>query len=282
MFDDKLIESVKHIARQAGEAILTLYHQADLNIQHKSDKTPVTVADLKANEVIEQGLKALQVQYPMLSEESEHTAFPERCQWQRYWLVDPLDGTQEFINGNGQFTVNIALMEKSEEGPSYPLLGVVQVPDEHTLYWGGRGLGAFKQIGDQPAVTITPRIFQPEKRVVALGSRSYGTERAAVFVKKLKALYPNLEIRPVGSALKSCHIAEGLADIYPRLGPTSEWDTGAAQAVLEGAGGLLLDPDGKRFSYNFKESLLNSDFLVVGDPTQNWSKIWNPQVLGSL
>lgn len=282
MFDEKLIEPLKHIARQAGEAILTLYHQQDLSIQHKSDKTPVTVADLKANEVIEQGLKALDVQYPILSEESEHTPFTERCQWERYWLVDPLDGTQEFINGNGQFTVNIALMEKSEDDRSYPILGVVHVPDEHTTYWGGSGLGAFKQIEDQPVDSITPRIFQPERETVVLGSRSYGTERARVFVEKLRALYPDLEVRPVGSALKSCHVAEGLADIYPRLGPTSEWDTGAAQAVLEGAGALLLDPHGKRFSYNFKESLLNSDFLVVGDRTQNWSQIWNQRVLISL
>ncbi|WP_422139520.1 3'(2'),5'-bisphosphate nucleotidase CysQ [Endozoicomonas sp. ALC020] len=282
MFDNKLIESVKQIAREAGEAILTLYHQQDLGVQHKSDKTPVTVADLKANEVIERGLKALDVQYPILSEESEHTAFTERCQWERYWLVDPLDGTQEFINGNGQFTVNIALMEKSEDGRSYPVLGVVHVPDENTIYWGGSDLGAFKQTEDQPAVSITPRSFQPGKETVALGSRSYGTERAAVFIEKLRALYPNLEVRPVGSALKSCHVAEGLADIYPRLGPTSEWDTAAAQAILEGAGGLLLDPHGKRFSYNFKESLLNSDFLVVGDRTQDWSKIWNARLLIGL
>ncbi|KEQ16822.1 3'(2'),5'-bisphosphate nucleotidase CysQ [Endozoicomonas numazuensis] len=282
MVDEKLIEAVKHIARQAGETILTIYHQEDLGIQHKSDKTPVTVADIKANDVIELGLKGLNVQYPILSEESDHTAFSQRSQWQRYWLVDPLDGTQEFINGNGQFSVNIALMEKSEDGRSYPILGVVQVPVEKAVYWGGKDLGAFKQTEDQQPVSIAPRKFQPEQETVVLGSRSYGTERAATFAEKLKALYPNLEVRPVGSALKSCHVAEGLADIYPRLGPTSEWDTGAAQAVLEGAGGLLLDPYGKRFSYNFKESLLNSDFLVVGDRTKNWSKVWNPLVLIGL
>ncbi|WP_062270181.1 3'(2'),5'-bisphosphate nucleotidase CysQ [Endozoicomonas arenosclerae] len=282
MFDDQQIQALKEIARQAGEAILTIYHQDDLGIQHKSDKTPVTQADLKANEVIEQGLKALDVQYPILSEESEHSDYTVRSQWQRYWLVDPLDGTQEFINGNGQFTVNIALMEKSEDGRSYPVLGVVYVPTENTTYWGGKSLGAFKQTDDGPTVSIAPRPFQPEIEAVTLGSRSYRTERAAAFAEKLKAIYPNLEERPVGSALKSCHVAEGLADLYPRLGPTSEWDTAAAQGVVEGAGGLLLDPHGKRFSYNFKESLLNSDFLVVGDRSQNWRKIWNPIVLIGL
>ncbi|MGI9282377.1 MAG: 3'(2'),5'-bisphosphate nucleotidase CysQ [Endozoicomonas sp.] len=282
MVDDKLIESLKQIAQQAGETILTIYHQEDLGIQHKSDKTPVTVADLKANEVIEKGLQALDLQYPILSEESVHTGFQERRKWARYWLVDPLDGTQEFINGNGQFTVNIALMEKSEDGRSYPIFGVVHEPAENTVYWGGRDLGAFKQIEDRQVVSIAPRPFQPEQETVALGSRSYGTERATAFAEKLRTLYPNLEVRPVGSALKSCHIAEGLADIYPRLGPTSEWDTAAAQAVVEGAGGLLLDPHGKRFSYNFKESLLNSDFLVVGDSSQNWLKIWNPIILIGL
>ena len=258
---------------------LEIYQEDDLGIQHKSDETPVTKADLAANAVIEKGLSALPAQYPILSEESTHTALKERSQWQRYWLVDPLDGTQEFINRNGQFSVNIALMEKSSDGRSYPLFGMVHIPVTNTTYWGGKGFGAFKQIANEPVEAIQPRRLQSDSEVVVLCSRSYKTQRAADFGEQLKIIYPTMEFKAVGSALKSCHIAEGIADIYPRLGPTSEWDTGAVQGVVEGAGGLLLDPAGERFSYNFKESLLNSDFLVIGDPSHHWQAYWNQDAL---
>lgn len=281
MIEASLIQSVRDIAREAGEAILAIYQKGDLGIQHKSDETPVTQADLKANAVIEAGLKALPVQYPILSEESAHTVYDERKHWERYWLVDPLDGTQEFINGNGQFTVNIALVENSGTGRSYPIMGVVHVPVDGTTYWGGKELGAFKQVEEQPPQAIQPRALNPEA-VLALGSRSYGTAKAAAFAEIIRTVYPSLRVEPVGSALKSCHVAEGLADLYPRIGPTSEWDTAAAQAVVEGAGGLLLDPEGERFSYNFKESLLNSNFLVLGDPRQDWRQYWNPEAFESL
>ncbi|OED42229.1 3'(2'),5'-bisphosphate nucleotidase [Endozoicomonas sp. (ex Bugula neritina AB1)] len=274
MIDKILIQQLEEIARQAGLAILSVYDQEDLGIQTKQDSTPVTEADLKANAIIEEGLKSLSVQYPILSEESPHTPYTERKHWHRYWLVDPLDGTQEFIKRNGQFSVNIALIEEG-----YPLFGMVHIPTTNTSYWGGKGMSAFRQKDDQPPLTIHPRPLDSSGEVIILGSRSYATDRAQRYLEQLKNIYPTLTSRKVGSSLKSCHIAEGQADIYPRLGPTSEWDTAAVQAVVEGAGGLFLNPEGQRFAYNWKESLLNSDFLVLGDSDIDWSSFWNKDML---
>lgn len=270
VIDQALIQWLNDIAKRAGEAILAVYEQSELGIETKSDATPVTRADMHANAVIEAGLQLLPEQYPILSEESVHASFDERRDWSRYWLVDPLDGTQEFINRNGEFSVNIGLIENS-----YPLFGMVYIPATNTSYWGGKELGAFRQKDNQLPVAIHPRTFNPEQDVVVLGSRSYGTDRAKAYLKQLQSFYSNLEFNPVGSALKSCFIADGQADIYPRIGPTSEWDTGAVQAVVEGAGGLFLNPEGERFSYNRKESLVNSDFLVIGDTSINWRAFWN-------
>ena len=242
-------------------------------MQTKSDATPVTKADFAANAVIVKRLNSLSVKYPVLSEESEQMEWSVRQQWQRYWLVDPLDGTKEFINRNGQFTVNIALIDQH-----YPVLGIVYVPCADTIYYGGLDFGAWKQEGSSKAVPISSRKFEPENEVIALGSRSYGSERAQQYIDSLKKRYPNLELRKVGSSLKMCTVAEGAADLYPRLGPTSEWDTGAAQAVVEGAGGLFLNKAGQRFSYNQKESLINPDFLVVGDNNAGRQAFWPPAV----
>ncbi len=277
MLEQSLIQALRNISRDAGQVIMDVYQRDDLDIQTKSDNTPVTRADFQANHVIETGLQALKVHYPVLSEESEHAPFSERQLWSRYWLVDPLDGTREFINRNGQFTVNIALMEGN-----HPLFGVVHAPVSGTTYWGGHSYGAWKQIQDEAPTAIRPRKYSSGQTLAVLGSRSYGTPRSEAFLEHLKSLYPSLELRKVGSALKNCLIAEGLADIYPRLGPTSEWDTAATQAVVEGAGGLFLNPDGQRFSYNQKESLLNSDFLVLGDPSINWPQFWNKTQLDKL
>lgn len=269
---ESLIPELVHIARAAGKGILAVYHQDDIGVQTKADTTPVTKADLAANRIIVNGLKALPVKYPVLSEESDHPPWQERKNWPRYWLIDPLDGTKEFINRNGEFSVNIALIENN-----YPLLGIVNIPATDTTYWGGKSLGAWKQAKDGVAHGIRPRKFTPEKEIIVLGSRSYGTEQASHYLNSLKTVYPDFISRKVGSALKSCLIAEGQADIYPRLGPTSEWDTGAVQGVVEGAGGLFLNPDGQRFSYNLKESLINPDFLVLGDKTIQWDNFWPPR-----
>ncbi len=268
---ESLAPQVIQIARKAGKVILAVYQQDDVGIQTKADATPVTNADLSANRVIVDGLKRLFTQYPILSEESEHTPWQERKNWQRYWLIDPLDGTKEFINRNGEFSVNIALIENN-----YPLLGIVHIPTTDTTYWGGKGLGAWKQDKGTEAHVIYPRKFTPEREVVVLGSRSYGTAEARNYLDALKAIYPNLKSKKVGSALKSCLVAEGQADIYPRLGPTSEWDTAAVQGVVEGVGGLFLNPAGQRFCYNMKESLINTDFLVLGDKSIPWADFWPP------
>lgn len=268
---ESLIPGLVRIAREAGKQILAVYHQEDIGIETKADRTPLTRADLAANAVIVNELTSLPIKYPLLSEESDHPSWQERKNWQRYWLIDPLDGTQEFINRNGEFSVNIALVENN-----HPLLGIVHIPTTDTTYWGGKSIGAWKQGKDGLAQAIRPRKFAPEKEVVVLGSRSYGTEAASHYLDWLKTLYPDLISRKVGSALKSCLIAEGLADIYPRLGPTSEWDTGAVQGVVEGAGGLFLNPQGQRFSYNRKESLINPDFLVLGDQSIQWGDFWPP------
>ena len=281
MPNSDLIKAVKKIARQAGNTILEIYEQQNPGIEIKTDSTPVTIADVRANAVIEQGLRGLPEQYHILSEESEHASLDIRQQWQYYWLIDPLDGTQDFINRDGQFTVNIALMEKADSGCSYPLFGVVHVPAEGTTYWGGVDSGAFRQKGNQPAEAIQPGKLKQDK-VVVLGSRVYGTSRAANFVERLKQFYPSLELHKVGSALKSCLIAEGSADIYPRLGTLSEWDTGAVQAVVEGAGGLFLNPEGERLAYNFREDLHITDFLVLGDSSVDWKAFWNSEMLQGL
>ena len=268
---ESLLPQIIHIARAAGEAILTVYAQDDVGIRTKADATPVTRADFAANEVIVAGLKALS-RYPVLSEESEHNPWLERQNWQRYWLVDPLDGTREFINRSGEFSVNIALIENN-----YPLLGVFHLPFFHTTYWGGATFGAWKQENGAEAQAIITRKFRPEQEVVALSSRSHITAATSHYLTVLAAIFPNLVLKRVGSSLKNCLVAEGQADIYPRLGPTCEWDTGAVQAIVEGAGGVLLMPDGQRFTYNTKESLVNGDFIVLGDPSIGWREFWPPK-----
>ncbi|WP_263081293.1 3'(2'),5'-bisphosphate nucleotidase CysQ [Endozoicomonas sp. Mp262] len=270
MINEKLIAQLKEIAYQAGQAILQVYGQDDVGIQTKDDKTPVTQADLKANAVIERGLNSLEFDFPILSEESAHTPYQERKNWQHYWLVDPLDGTKEFINRNGQFTVNIALMDRH-----YPVFGIVHTPVTQVSYWGGASCGAYRQRGDEAAEQISTRSLAATGDIIALGSRSYGNSQSDQFIEKLKQRYPSIQFERVGSSLKGCRIAEGNADIYPRLGPTSEWDTAAVQAVVEGAGGLMLNPDGERFKYNFKESLKNSHFMILGDKAVEWQQFWN-------
>jgi 3'(2'), 5'-bisphosphate nucleotidase len=188
-----------------------------------------------------------------------------------------LDGTREFINRNGEFTINIALMEKSDDGRCYPVFGLVHVPVDDTTYWGGSHIGAFRQQGDSAVRAIGSRRLDSTGRVIVLGSRSYMSDASRAFVGKLEIHYPQLELMCRGSSLKSCLVAEGQADIYPRLGPTSEWDTAASQAIVEGAGGLFVDNLGLRFSYNFKENLINSDFLVVGDPEGHWPTYWGSE-----
>ncbi|HMA10506.1 MAG TPA: 3'(2'),5'-bisphosphate nucleotidase CysQ, partial [Steroidobacteraceae bacterium] len=202
-------------------------------------------------------LSALAPRLPVLSEESSEIPFAERGGWDRYWLVDPLDGTKEFISRNGEFTVNIALIEDHR-----PVLGVVHIPVSDTTYSGIPGRGAWREANDRGRLPIgVRRVVRPPLRVV--GSRSHGNPLLAT---ALAALGPH-ELRPAGSSIKLCMVAEGSADLYPRLGPTSEWDIAAGQAVVEAAGGQVVRlQDGSSLRYNTGESLLNPDFLAYGDP----------------
>lgn len=252
-----LLDEVSKIAGRAGQAIMDIYDRG-FEVELKADRTPLTEADRAAHKIIVDGLSALPDALPVLSEESTRDEISDRRNWQRYWLVDPLDGTREFIKRNGEFTVNIALIDNHE-----PILGVVDAPALGVVYTGAIGLGAFRQSGDAAAPITVSRPAADPLRVV--GSRSHPSPALAEF---LEALGPH-ELKSMGSSLKICLVAAGEADIYPRLGPTSEWDTAAAQAVLISAGGSMMDVEGKPLTYNARDTLLNPHFLALGDDIRN-------------
>ena len=252
---------IGEIARAAGEAILTIY-QSDFAVQTKADESPLTAADLAAQQVIMAGLAMLEPALPVLSEEAKALAWSERQHWSRYWLVDPLDGTREFVKRNGEFTVNIALIDNHES-----VLGVVLAPVTGELYIAEQGHGAWlqKQAGGEWQRLQARALAQPP---VMAGSRSHGSLQESMLQALLGAEH---ELVPLGSSLKFCLIARGGADVYLRLGPTSEWDTAAAQCVLQEAGGTVMDLQGRTFHYNRGESLLNPEFIAVGDPSVDWA-----------
>ncbi|WP_457665695.1 3'(2'),5'-bisphosphate nucleotidase CysQ [Thiolapillus sp.] len=253
------IQPINQIARDAGAAILQVYAQ-DFEVQEKADSSPLTQADMASHRLIESALGKLTPGIPVLSEESAAIPYAQRSQWSRYWLIDPLDGTREFVKRNGEFTVNIALIDEG-----YPVLGVVHVPVTGVTYFGDTRAGAFRQEadGNPQHIEVTRPCASP---IRVAGSRSHAGDSLVKFLQKL----PPHEMVSMGSSLKLCLVAEGKADIYPRLGPTSEWDTAAAQAVVEAAGGQVTDTDLQRLAYNQKDSLLNPHFLVFGDDTIDW------------
>jgi 3'(2'), 5'-bisphosphate nucleotidase len=258
----ELLAKVVKLAQQAGDAILSVYSE-QFEVTHKTDQSPLTVADLRSHEIISKGLLALTPDVPVLSEEASDISFEQRQQWTRYWLVDPLDGTKEFVSRNGEFTVNIALIEDH-----VPVLGVVHVPVTSTTYTGALGVGAFKQFDGQTPEPL--RVRSPaDSPLRIVGSRSHRGDTLDQYLPKL-APY---ELVAVGSSLKFCLVAEGSADFYPRFGPTSEWDTAAAQAVVEAAGGQVVKTNGERLRYNTKADLLNPHFLVYGDRKRDWLQI---------
>ena len=256
--DGELREAVIGIARAAGDAILQVYAQA-FDVEHKADASPLTQADLASHRLIVDGLLALTPQWPVLSEEAADIACTVRRQWPTYWLVDPLDGTREFVKRNGEFTVNIALIHGHR-----PVFGVVQAPVGGALWHATLRDGAFRRDGEAEVALRTRRPALSPLRVAA--SRSHRDART----ESVLARMGDTEIVGLGSSLKFCRIAEGGLDVYPRFGPTSEWDTAAAQCVLEAAGGALLAPDGRAFEYNRRETLLNGDFIALGDPALPW------------
>jgi 3'(2'), 5'-bisphosphate nucleotidase len=250
---DKInIEHINEIAIKAGDKIMDIYENADFSkiVDFKTDNSPLTLADKEANKIIEAGLGKLELQIPVLSEEGRSISFEERKNWNLFWLVDPLDGTKEFIKRNGEFTVNIALIEHG-----VPVLGVIYAPAFGTLYFGRKKEGAFKrENGD----TMKLKTNDKKDHWIAVGSRSHSSSEEQALLGK----YPVTDVISIGSSLKFCLLAEGKADIYYRHGPTMEWDTGAGQAILEASGGSMIKLDKSQFTYN-KESLRNESFLCL-------------------
>lgn len=263
-----LLPELKRLIIHAGDAIMEIYcHKEQWDTQQKTNDTPVTAADLAAQEILLKGLTALTPELPVLSEEDHIPAWSTRQDWTTYWLLDPLDGTREFLQGNGEFTVNIALIHANQ-----PIFGLVYAPASHTLYWGSESLGAWKEQSFQKATRIHVR--QPDKQCLLLTSRRHSDKETQVLQTLIdQGIYTTLNTESLGSSLKFCRIAEGFADLYLRLAPTSEWDTAAAQAVLEAAGGVILRiPQGSRLQYNQQDSLTNPSFIALAKPTPEWVK----------
>ena len=256
---DALREGAIALAHEAAVAILAVYEHA-FEVERKSDASPVTAADLAAHRILVEGLEALTPDIPVLSEEAaEDATWHTRREWRRLWLVDPLDGTREFVKRNGEFSVNLALIEDGEA-----IFGVVQAPVTGDLWHATRGGPALHRSGANERVVQSRRPAHAPLRVAA--SRSHRDGRTDAFIARMG------DVEPVGlgSSLKFCRLADGGLDVYPRFGPTSEWDTAAGQVVLESAGGIVVDRKGRPLRYNQRDTLLNGDFLAVGDPDLPW------------
>jgi len=255
--NNKLLLDICNIAILAGDEILHFYNK-DIEVTHKNDSSPLTKADLASNKIIIDLLNGLDSDIPILSEESL-VDWSTRKNWNKYWLVDPLDGTKEFIKNNGEFTVNIALIENNQ-----PILGVIFVPAKSTLYFAQKKFGSFimntkiklNSLNEAKKITVTK---QSNIIVRVIGSRSHSNN---TFANWINEKFPNAEIIQAGSSLKFCLIAKGDADIYPRFGPTSEWDIAAGHIILNEAGGKVLTLENKEINYNKKESLLNPEFIA--------------------
>jgi 3'(2'), 5'-bisphosphate nucleotidase len=249
-----LAESLLPIVALAGDAIMKIYDGA-FTVQHKDDNSPLTLADLESQRIILEGLSRITPDIPVLSEESAAAPWQQRRTWTELWVVDPLDGTREFVKRNGEFTVNVALIVDHE-----PVLGVVTAPAQGLVFWGARGVGAFTEDRGAPRTAI--RVSPPQRPLRVVGSRSHLSPQTAAYVQRLTEHV----MTSVGSSLKFCLLAAGKADLYPRFGPTSEWDTAAGQALLEAAGGHVTRLDGHRLRYNCRESVINGDFVAFTDP----------------
>ncbi len=260
------LHEVRAIAADAGRRILQVYGR-DFSTTKKADGSPLTEADRAANHIILMRLGRLAPAIPVLSEESAVAEYPERAAWKRFWLVDPLDGTREFIKRNGEFTVNIALIEGNR-----PLLGVVHVPVTGVTYFACHGHGAFKQTGGLPAQPLHVRAYTGGRATVAT-SRSHAGDSLLGFLARLAAEEGEYEIIGTGSSIKLCLIAEGRADVYPRFGPTWEWDTAAGQCIVEVSGGRVVDAHNHNciLVYN-KPSLLNPWFIVTCGGDYDWTR----------
>lgn len=262
---ERLIAELIEVTRRAGAAILAVY-ETDFEVTHKSDTSPLTQADLAAHAVIASALEELTPEIPLLSEESEPPPWAERRRWARYWLVDPLDGTREFVDKNGQFTVNIALIEGG-----VPTLGLVGAPTLGRVYVGRLRPRQAHCHEDGRARAIGGRRMADNRPLTVVASRSHRNDRLERYLESLAETFPAVERRAMGSSLKLCILAEGGADLYPRLGPTSEWDIAAAHAVLAAAGGGVWRLDGQPVVYN-KREFLNPEFIAVADAGFPWTE----------
>ncbi|WP_203300248.1 3'(2'),5'-bisphosphate nucleotidase CysQ [Marinobacter sediminum] len=252
---NSILPDVIKVADEASQRVLHIY-QSDFKINYKDDSSPITAADIASHEIIEKGLRRISRDIPVLSEEGADISWEERRHWRRFWLVDPIDGTKEFTQRTGEFTVNIALVEDGE-----PVLGVVTVPALGEAYWGIKGEGAHRR--DRSGRVQQIRVLEPRQAVRVVASKNHLNDETRSFIERLG----DHEFLQAGSSLKFCRIAEGRADIYPRLGPTSEWDTAAAHAVLVAAGGKVETLDGTPLRYG-KESLQNPHFIASGEWSQ--------------
>jgi 3'(2'), 5'-bisphosphate nucleotidase len=259
-----LVSEVVAIAEHAGAGIMNIYCQANTQIRQKSDQSPITLADSTSNQIIEEGLRRLKLNWPIISEESAIPVYQERKSWEYFWLVDPLDGTKEFIKKNGEFTVNIALIRHGQ-----PILGVVFAPAIDQCYFGAEGQGAFLKTKGQTTLIQSKKEFSGSPRLVI--SRSHIDSSTESLILQTN----NPEIISLGSSLKICVVAAGNADCYPRLAPTMEWDTAAAHAISNEAGCILCDMNGNALTYN-KESIRNPNFMTIPlSSKSNWLSIWN-------
>jgi len=239
---------------RAGAAIMQIYASA-FAVERKADDSPLTLADLESQRIIMETLRALTPDIPVLSEECAQAPWSERQRWRELWVVDPLDGTREFVKRNGEFTINIALVVDHE-----PVLGIVAAPATGLVYWGAAGVGAFT--AHRGATPTAIHVAAPHVPLRVVGSRSHASPATTAYLTQLG---PH-DTTGVGSSLKFCLLAEGKADLYVRFGPTSEWDTAAGQALLEAAGGHVTRLDGRRLLYNCRETLLNGDFVAFSHP----------------
>lgn len=256
---EALLEPCIALALRAGAAILQVYADP-FEVERKADASPLTAADLAAHRILVSGLRALCPELPVLSEESAAIAWSERRTWTRYWLVDPLDGTREFVKRNGEFTVNIALIDDHR-----PVLGVVHAPALGETAFAVSGGGAYTRCADGD---LRLHVRRPEAPLRVAASRSHLDARTAAVLARMG----EPQTIGLGSSLKFLRIAAGEIDVYPRFGPTSEWDTAAAQCILEAAGGVVLALDGTPLRYNRKDSLLNPEFIALGDASLPWRR----------
>lgn len=261
---ESLCRRCVEIARDAGNRILEIYEHG-FDVEQKDDKSPLTDADMASHHAIVDALAVLTPDIPVLSEESARLPFEQRSQWSTYWLVDPLDGTREFIKRNGEFTVNIALIHDHKS-----VIGVINVPVLGLDYFAWLDGGAYRIVNRGEAEPIRVREIDNNRLTVA-GSRSHGSEQMQAYMARLGESTAGIDMLSMGSSLKFCLVAEGRADLYPRLGPTSEWDTAAAQCIVEQAGGFVTRTDMSPLEYNTKDSLLNPFFFVFGDNSRDWS-----------